>query len=322
LRLDFNVLWVDDQPNGIAAQIASITRKMEEGGFLFNPTSCRSVEEVEGIIANNVFTDEIDLILVDWDLGDGVRGQEVIEKIRDIIQYKDIVFYSGLTAPMDLRKLVYQKDLEGIYCASREHLVEEVMGVFESLVKKVLDLDHTRGIVMGATSDIDYIVNECLTVIHDKSDAVGKDALLIKAHSCVRERVKDVTNKAQKLGSATTLAEFMEAHLIFTANDRLRVLAKVLETKAFTAHREYRKKVIDYQKDVVPDRNRLGHMVLVPEGKLKAVIDNKGNQITVQRTRELRRLILQFRTDFRDLLSALKMQGVATAADQKSGDAK
>ena len=39
--------------------------------------------------------------------------------------------------------------IEGIYCAERENLPDEVIGVFESLIKKVLDLDHTRGIVMG-----------------------------------------------------------------------------------------------------------------------------------------------------------------------------
>ena len=58
------------------------------------------------------------------------------------------------------------------------------MGVFDFLVKKVLDLDHTRGIVMGATSDIDFIVNECLVMI-EKIDVAGKDAMLKEASSYI-----------------------------------------------------------------------------------------------------------------------------------------
>jgi hypothetical protein len=72
MRLDFNVLWVDDQPDRIKAQIEAIERRMEAQGFLFKPTLCRSIDEVQQSVSNYIFTDEIDLILVDWDLGGGV----------------------------------------------------------------------------------------------------------------------------------------------------------------------------------------------------------------------------------------------------------
>jgi hypothetical protein len=320
LRLDFNVLWVDDQPDRVAAQIEAITKRMQAEGFLFSPKLCQSLDDVKAAITADVFTDEVDLILVDWDLGGGVVGQDAIAEIRTSVPYKNVVFYSA--QPHDLRKLAYDKGLEGIYCASREQLVEEVMGVFESLVKKVLDLDHTRGIVMGATSDIDHIVNECLAVIHEKSDAAGKDGLLKEAQGYVEKRVKDLAKMAQGLENATTVTELFEAHMILTANDRLRMLGGALKGGAFAAHKEYRQKVIDYQQDVVPGRNRLGHMVLVPEGKPQAVIDSKGQQVTVEGTRELRRLILQLRTDFRNLLDALRAQGAPPPAGPKAGSAK
>ena len=322
MRLDFNVLWVDDQPDRVAAQIDAITKRMQAEGFLFNPTLCQSVDDVKTVITADVFTDEVDLILVDWDLGGGVVGQDAIAEIRASVQYKDVVFYSAQTTPVALRKLAFDKGLEGVYCANREHLVEEVMGVFESLVKKVLDLDHTRGIVMGATSDIDHIVNECLVLIHEKSDAAGKAGLLKEAQGYVEKRVTDLTEKARGLAKATTVVELFEAHMILTANDRLRMLGGALKGGAFAAHKEYRQKVVDYQQDVVPDRNRLGHMVLVPEGKPLAVIDSKGQQVTVEGTRELRRLILGLRTDFRNLLVALQAQGAPPPTGPKAGGTK
>jgi hypothetical protein len=309
MRLDFNVLWVDDQPDRIKAQIEAIERRMEAQGFLFKPTLCRSIDEVQQSVGNNVFTDEIDLILVDWDLGGGVEGQDAIATTRDAVPYKDVVFYSAMKPAEELRMLASDRQLEGIYCATREDLVEEVIGVFDSLVKKVLDLDHTRGIVMGATSDIDHMVNECLVAIHDKLDEKGQQAMLKAALQRIDERISDLTKRATVLKDSTTMAALFEAHLIFTANDRLRILSRVLKYEIFKDHVAARKAAIAYMQDVVPERNGLGHLVYVPEGKPRAVTTMEGKEISLDETRELRRTILGLRQDFRNLLLALQAAG-------------
>jgi DNA-binding NarL/FixJ family response regulator len=307
LRLDFNVLWVDDQPNRIESQIKAIAKRMEDEGFQFNSTPCASIDDVRKLIAENVFTDEIDLILVDWDLGGGVQGQDAIATIRESVPYKDVVFYSAQTPANTLRELAFEKDLEGIYCASREELVDEVLGVFESLVKKVLDLDHTRGIVMGATSDIDYMVNECLVAIHGKLDGPGQEAMLKAALERVHEGIEDLTKRASELQKATTtMTTVLGSHMIFTANDRLRILSRFLKHELFKHHLGARPAVVTYMDKVVPGRNKLGHLVLVPEGKPSVVVNSEGKQVTLVETRELRRLILGLRNDFRSLLIALQ----------------
>ena len=66
MRINFNVLWVDDQPDAVEAQSVPLRRKMEEEGFLFNRTLCCSLGEVSKAMGSDVFADEIDLILVDW----------------------------------------------------------------------------------------------------------------------------------------------------------------------------------------------------------------------------------------------------------------
>jgi hypothetical protein len=311
LRLDFNVLWVDDQPNRVESQIKRITKQMEDEGFQFNSTLCTSMDDVRKLIAENVFTDEIDLILVDWDLGSGVEGQDAIVAIRETVPYKDVVFYSAQNPADTLRKLAFEKGVEGVYCASREELVDEVWGVFESLVKKVLDLDHTRGIVMGATSDIDHMVNQCLIAMHVKLDQAGKDAMIKNALRYIDKRIAELTKTATALQKATTIVELFEAHMILTANDRLRMLNGALKVKSFEAHKGYRETVVTYQQKVVPRRNDFGHLVLVPVGKPVTFADSKGKPVTLAETRELRRLILGLRNDFRSLLIGL--QGAASA---------
>ena len=322
MRLDFNVLWVDDQPDRVGAQITAIKKQMELEGFLFSPTLCQSTEEVRNAISNDVFTDEVDLILVDWDLGNGVVGQDAIAEIRETVRYKDVVFYSAQTAPEELRKLAFDKGIEGVYCANRTQLVDEVMGVFESLVKKVLDLDHTRGIVMGATSDIDHIVNECLRTVHGKLDDEGKAKMFTDALGYIQARINELGKKAAELEGSTSLTAFFEAHMILTANDRLRILGGLLKGNAFAAHKGYRTAIVAYQQQVVPDRNRLGHMVLVPDGKPQTVIDHQGKPVTIEETRELRRLILGLRSEFRGLLDALNAMEAPAGGGVAPGTAK
>lgn len=306
MRLDFNVLWVDDQPDRVRSQITAIAKKMAEEGFEFAPRLCKSIAEVQGEIANHVFTDEIDLVLVDWDLGGGAAGQDVIAQIRESVQFKDVVFYSAQATPDDLRKLAYDKGLEGIYCASREQLVEEVVGVFESLVKKVLDLDHTRGIVMAATSDIDHIVNQCIILADQQLDTAGKNKMLKDALKYVKERIETISAMTAELESATTLDKFFAAHMILTANDRLRILAGVLKHPKFSAQKPYRAAVTQYQQRVIQGRNQLGHMVLVPEGKPRTIVTDSGKRIGLDETRILRRQILELRSKFRGLFDALQ----------------
>jgi hypothetical protein len=306
VRLSFNVLWVDDQPDRVAAQIRGIASRMEEEGFEFKPRQCQSMDEVQALIASDIFTDEVDLILVDWDLGGGLEGQQVIAEIRESIQYKDVVFYSAMTAADRLREFAFNAGLEGIYCANRTDLVDEVMGVFESLVKKVLDLDHTRGIVMGATSDIDGMVNTCLASIHGKLEEAGRQEMLADVLGLLDEGLKDHTKRVNKLKGSTSMAALFEAHRIFTANDRLRILSRLLDKEDFKAHSDVKPSLAVYIKEVVPRRNDLGHLVLVPEGKPQALVDNQGKSISLAEMRKLRRLILNLRNDFRTLLIALQ----------------
>lgn len=304
MRLDFNVLWVDDQPDRVKAQIRRIARQMELEGFEFKPTLCSSIDEVRQRISDHLFNDEIDLILVDWDLGGGVKGQDAIAEIRQQIQYKDVVFYSANTVPGDLLRFAQEAGLEGIYCADRDSLPDEVIGVFESLVKKVLDIDHTRGIVMGATSDIDQMVHECVIVIHDGLEGGEKTALIVEALDIVEKRLADLSAQLGALKANPTMDALLKAHGIFTANDRLRMLSRTLKKEAFKKHDGVRGSVTTYMQNVVPVRNTLGHKVLYPT--LGVARMDGGAPISLDEMRELRRTILALRGDFRNLADALK----------------
>lgn len=246
------------------------------------------------------------MVLVDWDLGAGARGQDAIERIREKIRYKDVVFYSAQTAPNVLMDLVRENDLEGVYCCTRTELVNEVEGVFDSLIKKVLDLDHTRGIVMGATSDVDHMVNECLGTIHASLNDEGKKQFIATALAAVEKKLKELTKLGEKLKTQTDIAAFYKAHMLFTSMERLKLLKGVLKTGGSHENPGAHASVVKYMEEVVPERNDLGHVVLVPEGKPTLVVNAIGAQVSLDDMRVLRCMILDVRTEFRGLLKTLR----------------
>ncbi len=306
MRLDFNVLWVDDQPDRVASQGESIAKKMALEGFDFKPRQCTTIDQMEEAIAESVFTDEVDLILVDWDLGNNTRGEDAITRIREIVQYKDIVFYSGEKTAAELRQKAYEKQLEGVYCAGRQDLVEEVIGVFDSLIKKVLDLDHTRGIVMGATSDIDHMVNTCINLAHSKLDDDGRSKIIEEALRRIEKQVSQLSRLGEKIKSAPSLEAIFKAHMLFTSDHRLRLLEKVLSMSEFSAYATRVETITTYRDGVVQSRNILGHVVLAPQGKPSAVMNGTGKTVDLDEMRKLRKLILELRTDFRALLNDMQ----------------
>jgi len=304
MRLDFNVLWVEDQPGGVAAQGKAIGRNMAEEGFEFKPTMCTGLDEVQHRLSDDLFTDEVDLILVDWDLGKGVEGQTVITGIRERIPYKDVVFYSAVTDTKKLKEASFGEGHEGVYFVHRNDLVDEVTNLFKSVVKKVLDLDHTRGIVMGATSDVDQMARECLMLAHDLLDEAGRADILKEMVAILNDKVPNLEKRVKKLTQEPTVAGLLEAHLTFTANDGLRVLTRVLGYDTLKAHAGHGAKIKLYIEKVVPKRNILGHKVLSPEGKA-GIAGMPGETISLDELRALRRLLLDLRQSFRDLHTAL-----------------
>lgn len=305
MRLDFNILWVEDQPSRIAAQIRALDREMGVEGFQLVATTCTEVDEVKEHLAEDLFRDEIDLILVDWDLGKGVQGQQVIKEIREVVPYKDVVFYSAVTDVSELRTAAFEEGLEGIYFVVRGELVDEVTQLFRSMIKKVLDLDHTRGIVMGATSDVDQTVRECLLAAHNLLNEEGQARVLSEMVNLIDDKVPNLTKQVKKLRTST-VDQIMGKHQTFTANDGLRILKRILETDQFKDLVHHVDGLTRYIQDVVPKRNILGHRVLSPEGKPQGIAGVEGETITLDELRELRRMLLELRQQFRDLHGSLQ----------------
>ena len=148
------------------------------------------------------------------------------------------------------------------------------------------------------------MIHSCVLHIEAKLDEIGKKSLVEQAMVRVQERVEDIARQGKRLGTATNVATILEAHMVFGASDRLRMLLRLLESDAI--HAQSADTIRCYLEKVVPDRNVLGHMVLAPEGRPQSVVNIEGREISLDNMRALRKTILGLREDFRTLVDALK----------------
>src|SRR5690349_15606136 len=118
MRLDFNVLWVEDQPANVRAQSDAIDRQIRAEGFRLQTQFASSVDEARKYLGSDIYGDHIDLILMDYDLGAGERGDQGLVDVRNVFPYKDIVFYSARAA--DLSGMVAERQISGVFCSDRE----------------------------------------------------------------------------------------------------------------------------------------------------------------------------------------------------------
>lgn len=297
MRLDFNVLWVEDQQGAVQAQRERIELLIKKEGFRLQVLFAPSIDLAKEFLSDDIYGDHIDLVLMDYDLGAGGRGDEGLVEVRNIFPYKDIVFYSS-QAP-DLLAMVEKKHVQGVFCSPRDDLTNTVEGLFEALVKKVLDIDHSRGIVMGATSDIDHYVNDCLALSFDKGGEACQHAALNAVENHVSEKRRAFEKAFENIAAVKHVSELQQFHNFYTSNDRLRLLRSILKGEA-----DYQESVVaiaEYLKTTVPKRNDLAHVRVKVEGFSRKLLDRKGNELTSDEMRSLRRELL----DYQDLFEKL-----------------
>lgn len=307
MRLDFNILWVEDQPSRVRAQFEKAKLLLEKHGFRCKAEFVKTLDEAKGYLNNDIYGDHIDLVLMDFDLGQGGRGDDGLEDVKNLFPYKDIVFYSS-DAPnllaMVAAKMVKNKNVQGIYCSTRDDIPDVVEGVFEALVKKVLDIDHSRGIVMGATSDIDHLVNDCLDEIFRHDDAERTTAALGVIRSQAGKKRSDFEDSIGKVEAVTKPIDLQELHNVYTSSDRLKLLQKMLNTQS--AHADNVKEINAYSGTILQKRNDLAHVRVTVQGFSRKLYNRRGEELTSGQMKELRQELLKYQNFFDSLVQSLR----------------
>jgi len=304
MRIDFNILWVEDQQANVAPQRDRMAIEMRKEGFRLQVKFVSSVEEAAGALSEEVYGDHIDLILMDFELGSGKRGDEGLAVVRSMFPYKELIFYSANAS--NLMALAQAKGVQGVFCATREDLTRDVVSAFQTLIKKVVDIDHARGIVMGASSDIDTLVLNGLSEQFRKAGGKlsdGAKGIIEKEAEKIKKRLNRDMEALKAVADVDTLRQL---HSVYTSMHRHKLLRKLLESDS--NHKDLCTGMIAYQNEVTPKRNELAHLSVTVRGFERKLYNKDGTEVTREMIRELQRGLLEHQDALEGLVERLKQE--------------
>ncbi len=316
MNLEYKILWLDDQPHSQKGLEDNLRMRLAREGF---DLKVKWVEEIKGeataSIRGLVAEDEWDLVMVDWDQGkDKLDGAQLAKRVRNEAKYTEIVFYSS-ESPGKLRELVFKEGVDGVYCAQRgDPLKVKAWGVIITSIRKVLDLNHMRGVVMAAVADLDSDVDECLRKLHSNMLPERREKLVAD----IIARIQEVANDNVKQMAKLVDVEFDKvlSHRAFSTNLKSSILrGAIKEFSEELAAGLIMEKFSLYDQQVVGPRNMMAHQKVTKEGKTLR-LGTSGEVITEEVMSGIRRKLHEHRENLGDLGGLLDQWGQRRLADR------
>ncbi len=269
MKLSYRVLWFDDQEQAIKPSVERVHGMIARLGFEPSVELRIITADVAEPLKDLPSQAEVDLVLMDWKLGGQHDGAELARKLRLTFKDTDFIFYSSEPANT-LRKLIFDKDIDGVFCVTRQHLSDRANSIIQGQLRRILDLNHMRGIVMAATSDLDQGMVACLEVLQDilhpgESMGAFAESVSTKVAGALRKKADEI----DALGKKAKLPKLLREPSFGSAL-RLQVLQ---EEVAKLADRVAEPHLIEqlgkYHEEVITPRNDFAHRKAeLKDGKL------------------------------------------------------
>jgi hypothetical protein len=297
MNLTFRVLWFDDTAAFFdSLDLDPFRSQVQSWGF---QSSFDLVSTPDEFMRKEPFND-YDLIVVDYNLGDNQpHGETFIKRIRDHRIYTEVIFYSAQPST-NLWAAIGQAQLEGVYVANRQVILDKLSSVAHQSVHKVLDLNNMRGMVMAEVGDIDVTLASILQVGVTQLKGDQQEAIFNRFH---KSEVKDIETKTAKLGAFQGKPELVGLiDLCDTSNKRWENFNRLKSRHATLKSIE----IGDYLSDVLQPRNFLAHgkPAVTADGQ---VFEYQGKKLLFSEevSLSLRRKILDYKQQFQKIHDTL-----------------
>lgn len=268
MRLDYCILWFEDQPDEVASSRRRIERHIRNQGFVPRIIRKKNGAEIDELAKDHGKLRDVDLVIVDYDLGaDQDSGDTIAKKISNNFPV-EIVFYSG-SAPGILRQKVCDNNIDGVFISYREDLASDIKKIFDYSLRKFTDLNNFRGVVAGSVAEFDHLMNKVVSQHHDPLDENAKVRLIKKIKKRIIDSAKSNLKQCENLikKDNVQLAAIMK-HRAFTSDLRLRTAKGVLKgNEALGKEAE----IFEEISEVLGLRNSLSHV--------RSITDDKGTRL-------------------------------------------
>lgn len=300
MKLDYNILWFEDNTTWYNSIKPFLKEILEENGFQLKVERRVNQNELELLIED----DKWDLILVDYNLSDGTTGDDIIQLIRDTL-FTDIIFYSQRGGD-EVRREVMSRGIDGIFCAgrSRAEFLRKVERVINTTIKKATDINPLRGLVMAETSEIDDLMREILITFISNPKYDKQEDLLNYICSRIRKSLEVSQKKLETLCKEGN-AEKLISLPFFDSSKKSRAIERMIKYINEEELNEFRGTGAEYYREIGSKRNLLAHVSEEVIDGNRVLVSHVSNTESIafdeELCKEMRRDIRSYKGSFEDI---------------------
>lgn len=300
MRLSFSVLWFDDNEDYFdSLDVTELNKEILEWGFEPNIKCVMTPEEFNKCAP----FENYDLIVVDRNLEGYPDGQEFIANIRGNAVYTEIIFYTAGNAS-GLWDAIRENELEGVFVSSRSDILSKIAKVGRQTIRKVLDLENMRGIVMAEVGELDLLLEQIIKIGVDNLHVDYQRQIFTKFHENVMEQnTKTVASLARFIENPETalMLSFCDSDKRWQNFNRLRKCHDKLKGQ---------QKIGDYAEDILRPRNFLAHgkPEINQDGSYLFHYQGKKYYFDDAVSLQLRQTILRYKKEFFTIVKLLTLE--------------
>lgn len=263
MNVNYNLLWVDDDPDYVKATIEILKKTVRNNNMEPHIQVYNSFDELKSTELDSFDIDifnQYDQIVIDYALS-GATGDEIITCLRDKNIYTDVVFYSSDYEKM-VNSMKQKSHLDGVFFAEREDLTSVVDIVVKKNIKREYNIANIRGLIMDSTSEFDYICKIVSMELFEKLDPSKQTEIVKKAEGYVQNaKAKSKSNFSSVLSKKdkALLKNAMESvYYVMDNKDRYSILSSIV--REFAGEEIFNDDFSEqYYTDLIKPRNDLAH---------------------------------------------------------------
>ena len=303
MNLNYKILWYDDDKDFFDSQDKDpIETEIASWGFRPLITAVHNAQDLQ---QHQPF-DQFDMLVVDFDLGGDEHGDQFIKNVREQNVFAEIIFYS-MKESSSLWQAVSDKQLEGIFVANKRSIEPKLIRVARQSVRKVLDIENMRGIVMSEVGDLDALLEDIFVRAIDGISEQQRSKLFEEFHKNSHKQSTKHIKALDEFLAAPSIEKLLE---LCDSNKRWTNFRLVKKWHELLKAREMDSDYIDV---ILKPRNFLAHGVGKRQANGGWVFSHRGEDYLFNEdiSQNLRKKIMVYRTVF-DEINQMLAQSKAT----------
>ncbi len=228
MRIDYNILWFENDEGWLKPTVKGISNLLEDYGFRLNETCQKDgskIDELVTSIQDKVL--DIDMIFMDFKLSGDINGEKLIDTIRKRNLFTEILFYSQDENVKQVIETAYGS-IEGIYYAGRDNFRDKAKEVIWHTIKKVEDIESMRGLIMGATSEMENLMKDITLKFLDSCGEEIKNSIAVPIFEDVENSIQEKSSKHLECKTTYNLKKLAKDNVLFDANKKALVIQAII----------------------------------------------------------------------------------------------